>query len=203
MVILKSQTAVDIIKMYPTIPAKMLRPLLKNALPCCTNINAKLIDNFRRRVALHHAKNSSEPSVSMEECQALTAMKDLDKSDFIGLNDPIVRANLNAMYQKIMESDSNVWSALQFLTQCKETVEGFDFRVLKSKLGRLTALLYMTARMRYNLLRFGNIMFIDGQKRKLNKLNWPYIGPVIKNSDGRIGVTCEAIVTTENTDTYT
>ena len=102
-----------------------------------------------------------------------------------------------------MESDSNVWTALQFLTQCKETVEGFDFRILKSRNGRPTALLYMTARMRYNLIRFGDIIFIDGQKRKYNKLNWPYIGPVIKNSDGRIGVTCEAIVTTEDIDTYT
>ena len=46
-------------------------------------------------------------------------------------------------------------------------------------------------------------MFIDAQKRKYNKLNWPYIGPVIKNSDNRIGVTCEAIVTTEDIDTYT
>ena len=52
-------------------------------------------------------------------------------------------------------------------------------------------------------MRFGNIFFIDGQKRKYNQLNWPYIGPVIKNSDNRIGVTCEAIVTAEDNDTYT
>ena len=61
----------------------------------------------------------------------------------------------------------------------------------------------MTARMRYNLIRYGNIMFIDGQKRKYNKLNWPYIGPCIRNSDNRVGVTCEAIVTSEDIDTYT
>ena len=95
------------------------------------------------------------------------------------------------------------WSALKFLRECKDTIPGFDFWILKGKAGNPTELLYMTSRMRYNLLRYGNIMFIDGQKRKYNKLNWPYIGPVIKNSDNRIGVTCEAIVTTEDIDTYT
>ena len=57
--------------------------------------------------------------------------------------------------------------------------------------------------MRYNLIRCGNIIFIDGHKTNYNKLNWPYIGPCINNSDNRVGVTCEAIVTSEDNDTYT
>ena len=139
----------------------------------------------------------------MEQCQALSTTNNLSQSDYIGMNDPLIRTNLNVMYGKIMANDSNIWSALQFLTRCKETINGFDFRILRGRAGNPTALLYMTSRMRYNLLRFGNIMFIDGQKRKYNQLNWPYIGPVVKNSDNRIGVTCEAIVTTEDIDTYT
>ena len=196
-------TAVSMLKMYPSMPAKMLRPLLKNVLPCTTCIDSKLIDNFRRRVALHHAKNPSHDVVTMDESRQLVRNKDLDKSDFIGMNDDIVKTNLSELYTKIMKNDSRVWSALQFLLECKNTIDGFDFRVLRSKNGKPTAILYMTARMRYNLLRFGNIFFIDGQKRKFNQLNWPYIGPVIKNSDNRIGVTCEAIVTAEDNDTYT
>ena len=83
------------------------------------------------------------------------------------------------MYAKVMEQDSNTWSAIQFLKECKDTVEGFDYRVLYSAQGVPTALLYMTARMRYSLLRYGNIIFLDGQKRRYNKMNWPYIGPII------------------------
>jgi len=100
----------------------------------------------------------------MEQCQALTSSKELSKKDFIGMNDPLVRVNLNEMYGKIMQNDSNIWSALQFLTSCKETIPGFDYRVLKAKAGNPTALLYMTSRMRYNLIRYGNIMFLDGQR---------------------------------------
>ena len=118
------------------------------------------------------------------------------------MNDPVVQTNFRAMYGSIMQNDSNTWSAIQFLKKCKESISGFDYRILRSKTGLPTAIMYMTSRMRYNLLRYGNVMFIDGQKRKYNKLNWPYIGPVIKNSDNRIGVTCEAIVTSEDIDTY-
>ena len=118
--------------------------------------------------------------MSLEECKALSRHQDLTQSDYLGMNDPMVRTNLNTMYGKIMENDSKVWSALQFLTKCKETINGFDYRILRGKAGNPTAILYMTSRMRYNLIRYGNIMFIDGQKRKYNKLNWPYIGPVVK-----------------------
>ena len=89
------------------------------------------------------------------------------------------------------------------MKECKESITGFDYRIQYSANGRPTGLLYMTSRMRYNLLRYGNIIFLDGQKRRYNNLNWPYIGPVIKNSENRIGVTCESIVTTEDTETYT
>ena len=195
-------TAVTILNMNPNLPAQMLRPILKDSLPCSTNLDGKFIDNFRRRVAIHLAKNPNHIMVSMDECKSLSTDKDLSKYDFVGMNDPTVRANLNDMYRKVMENDSNTWSALQFLNQCKKTINGFDFRILRGKAGNPTALLYMTSRMRYNLIRYGNIIFLDAQKRKYNTLNWPYIGPVIKNSDNRIGVTCEAIVTSEDNDTY-
>jgi len=195
--------SVSVLKSNPTIPASMFRPMLKESLPCNFEISAKYIDNFRRRVAIHHAKYPDNPTVSMEQCKALSSSGNLSEKDFIGLNDPIVRVNMNKLYANILQTDNNVWSALNFLNKCKESIPGFDYRILKARAGNPTALLYMTSRMRYNLIRYGNIMFIDGQKRQLNKLNWPYIGPVIRNGDNRIGVTCKAIVTSEDNDTYT
>ena len=60
-------TAVSILKMNPNMPAQMLRPILKECLPCSTNIDVKFVDNFRRRVAIHHTKNSNHNMVSMDE----------------------------------------------------------------------------------------------------------------------------------------
>ena len=91
-------TAVTILKMNPNLPAQMLRPILKDSLPCSTNLDGKFIDNFRRRVAIHLAKNPNHIMVSMDECKSLSTGKDLSKYDYVGMNDPTVRANLNDMY---------------------------------------------------------------------------------------------------------
>ena len=132
---------------------------MKNSLPASTHISGKHVDNFRRRVALYHLKNKDAPMVTAEQGRSLTKKGNIDKSEYIGMNDPIVQSNLNDMYAKVMEQDSNTWSAIQFLKECKNTIDGFDYRVLYSAHGAPTALLYMTARMRYCLLRYGNITF--------------------------------------------
>ena len=63
------------------------------------------------------------------------------------------------MYGRIMENDSNLWPALQFLRKYKETISGFDYRILRGTAGNPTAVLYMTSRM---LIRYGNIMSTRG-----------------------------------------
>ena len=118
--------------------------------------------------------------VTAVEGRSLTKTSNLDKSEYISMDDPIVQSHLNEMYVKIMEQDSSIWSATQLLNKCKDTVEWFNYRVLYNVHGVPTALLHMTARMRYCLLRHGNIMILDGQKRRYDKMNWPYIGPIIK-----------------------
>ena len=45
-------TAVSVLKMNPSMPCQMLRPLLKDSLPCSTHLSGKFSDNCRRRVAL-------------------------------------------------------------------------------------------------------------------------------------------------------
>ena len=197
------KTDVDVLKINPSLSTAMLRPLLKSCVPLNTNLSSKYVTNFKRRVALYHVKSNVNGPITMEDAKCLTSTLDLAQSEYVGITDPLIHTNLSKMYAKIMQEDNNTWSAISFLKTCKATIPGFDYRVLYSKVGIPTALLYMTSRMRYNLLRYGNILFLDGQKRRFNKLNWPYIGPVIKNSDNRIGVTCESIVTTEDIDTYT
>ena len=62
--------------------------------------------------------------------------------------------------------------------------------------------MFMTPRNRYNLIRFGNIIFLDAQKRQMNEFCWPYIGPVIKNGENKVGTVCESIVTGETLSFY-
>ena len=105
-------TAVEVLKSNPSLSTRVLRPLLKHALPASTHISGQHVDNFRRRVALYHLKNKDTPMVTTEEGRSLTKEGNLDMSEYIGMNDPIVQSNLDDMYAKVMELDSNTWSAI-------------------------------------------------------------------------------------------
>ena len=56
----------------------------------------------------------------------------------------------------------------------------------------------MTSKMRENLIRYGDIIFLDAQKRQYNKLCWPYIGPVVRSNKNRIRCIAESVVIKED-----
>ena len=82
-------TAVEVLKTNPCLPTRVLRPLLKNALPATTHISGKHVDHFRRRVAIYHLKNRDAPMVTATEGRSLTKTSNIDKSEYIGMNDKI------------------------------------------------------------------------------------------------------------------
>ena len=102
-----------------------------------------------------------------------------------------------------MSESSDTWQVLSYLNKCKEQILGFDYRVQSSPDGRPIAIMWMTPTMRTNLLRYYHILFLDCQKRQTNKIAWPYIGPSVLNSENKVAVCCEAMVTAEDIDTYT
>ena len=107
-------------------------------------------------------------------------------ADCSPIQDPMLRANFSEMFTNIMKEDKSTWTALQFLKECKNNVEGFDYMLKYGDDGKPSAVMYMTPRMRYNLIRYGNIMLLDSQKRQYNRLGWPHIGPVIQTNENQI-----------------
>ena len=64
----------------------------------------------------------------------------------------------------------------------KRECVGFDLRVKLDEEDTPDAIVWMTLTMRQNLLQYGDILFLDAQKRQCNKMCWPCIGPVVKTS---------------------
>ena len=52
------------------------------------------------------------------------------------------------------------------------------------------------------LIRFGDILFLDAQKRDMNKPGWPYIGPVVKDSELQVRTVCECLCISESIEIY-
>ena len=53
-----------------------------------------------------------------------------------------------------------------------------------------------------DLICFGNCLFLDSQKRQYNTMGWPYIGPVVKDSEMQVRCVAESICVEESHRMY-
>jgi hypothetical protein len=49
---------------------------------------------------------------------------------------------------------------------------------------------------------YGSVLFLDAQKRQMNRSGWPYIAPCVKNSEFQLRVAAESLVLQEDIATY-
>ena len=138
---------------------------------------------FRTRIALYHAKNPVTLTLSDANARILTSNGNVTEDEMSVLNDDKLRLNYQSMYEQILHNDSNSWKAISYLEKLKLQMTGFDFKIHYNKDDLPDAIVYMTHGMRRNLIRFGDVLFLDSQKRQFNKLGWPYIGPAIMTNN--------------------
>ena len=166
-------------KIDPHLPARHLRSLLVGCLPPETDISCHYISNFRKRCQLYHASHPDALELSCEHASGLISESCVNNKELSVLNDNTVCTNFRTVYANIMQSGSHTWKALAYLNKLKKECNGFDFRMHLDEEDTPDGLVWMTVNMKRMLLQYGDILFLDAQKRQFNKMCWPYIGPVI------------------------
>lgn len=86
------------------------------------------------------------------------------------------------------------------LMKTKES--GFDYRIVTNDQGESLGVVWQTAFQRECFRRWGDVLFVDAMKRKLNHLHWPYFGPVVIDCNSQVHTVCEAICCAERIDAY-
>ena len=132
----------------------------------------------------------------------LLSKSPITDDEFKIIDCPKILTNFRSMYSRVMQNGSESWKALALLKEMRSQLTGFDFRIRLGDDKIPTALVWITYTMRKHLLQYGDVLFLDSQKRQYNKLCWPYIGPTIKTSENRIRVVAESVVLTEDLATY-
>ena len=89
------------------------------------------------------------------------------------------------------------------LTMIKEKSSYFNYRIWFDSNSKPIGVCWITSDMRKRMLRHGQILFLDAQKRQYNKHGWVYIGPCIKNHNNRTGTVIECLCIEESIDAYT
>ena len=194
--------AIHMLKINPQLPALELRPLLTNCVATNAPITASFLSNFRRRVALYILKNPNSQEITTKDGLLLVSQSKVTKLEEKVLQLPDVQVNYRKMYQGLMQSGEKTWKAIDMLKKLKNTHFSFEYRVHYNKNGLPDGIVWMTLHMRNMLLQYGDILFLDSQNRQFNKLGWPYIGPAIKTSNNKVGVTAESVVLVEDMNMY-
>jgi hypothetical protein len=106
--------------------------------------------------------------------------------------------NLALVLQKVMQEDSSCWDAHRFLREL-EVINPHVHRVKHDERnGRPEAIAWMLLEGREDLVRHGDVLFLDAMKRDHNRPRWPCIGPCIKDNENMVRVTAECICIAES-----
>ena len=195
---------VSLLRDRPLLPTDMLRPLLQKYLPFYSCTNAQFIGNFCWRVQLWIIKNGDKNLLS-EDINFISKRSNVGAADEeLVNNSAFCRQNLTKLLRNAMQhaKDAGTWDAHAFLENLRETEPGFDFCLHRDENNNPNGICWMLPQMRSDLLRYGNILFLDSQKKQYNLYGWPYIGPVVKDNNMKVRVVCESIVVEESHETY-
>ena len=172
-----------------------------NGVPGDTIIDHRFMQSFCTRAALYHAKNPNSLVLSKEIQQIILSVHNVTNSEMSVLNDKKLRLSYQTMYEQILHNDSHNGKVVSYLEKMKLDMASFDFKIYYNKDDLPDAIVFTTHGMRRNLIRFGDVLFLDSQQRYL-KNGWPYIGPIIMTNKNKVGLTCEAVVLSESNEKY-
>ena len=89
----------------------------------------------------------------------------VSRKELTVLDDPEVVRNFQQIYSNIMKSGTHIWKALLFLNKSKSQCDCFDYRMHFDNDGIPDSIVWISLCMRQLLLRFGDILSLDAQKR--------------------------------------
>jgi hypothetical protein len=165
-------------------------------------LSATDIHNFRVRAKAFNLCGRELKDVSAEETNDLLNCKSLDADEEIMVGTEALAMIVKDILRSSYRESGSHWRVEKLLSGCKETMSGFDYRVAYNPDGAPTGVVWMTKEMRVAWLRYGNLVFLDSQKRQMNKLHWPYIGPTVMDNELTIDVICESLVLQEEDQAY-
>ena len=200
------QVLLTLLREKPNLDSQTLRPLLLKHLPHYVSINSTLIRNLRLKAIAYWAIHDEADELTMDEAERVFDLNTpLASDDIISSDDPMTKINIKNILRKICTESKDMWMAISLLEKMKESTPGFDYRVKYTTDGdRLPeGIMYMSPRMRQDLIRYSDLMFLDAQCRQYNSSGFPYISPCMTDNENKICQGCEAIVVEESTSAYT
>lgn len=194
---------VNLLRIQPNLPSHMLRPMLEGHVPSYKGTDAMFLCNFRARVNKFILENPQDIEVTEADVAAFTSTAPLSAANEMVLGDNVLaQKNLSEMLRRVLQEGGDIWDAIAFLEQVKDSNPGTFYRVKYDQRQRPEAICWILPEMRQDLIRYGNVLFLDACKKDLNRPGWPYIGPAVKDSENKVRVVSECLCLAESHEMY-
>jgi hypothetical protein len=196
-------TALELLRHNPNTSSTYIRTFLTKALPTWHALDSVFISNFRKRAAHYWTQHDNNPNhhISVEEAEMLTSRSTADET--LDFDDPVVANNYKQLLSRVMQESSAPWKVRKFLEECQSNTPGFAYIISTDCDGKPSCITWTTPRMRRDIIRFGDVLFLDAQMRQYNTAGFPYASIVMINDENNICTGCETLYIEESTAGYT
>lgn len=178
---------------------RQLKNLLKGYIPHNYSVTPSDVCNIRTRALKYSIERRP---LDDKAAHKLIGFKPLAADESVLLvDDDVSRKQIAEFLRQVLQTSDEGWKALSFLSKCKASTAGFDFRIDKDEGGRPVGICWMTNSMRKAWVKLGTMIHLDAMKRKMS-LHWPYIGPVALDHEFRVVQLCESLCLGETFDAY-
>jgi hypothetical protein len=191
--------------------AKIIRDILRPILPEGVPITSLFICNLRNKVRMslqleadkENCLEAAEKSLINFVNFPSTAESELESLDNFPA-DYIDKASRDArlVLRQALKETSDAARIEWLLQELAKREPGFQFRVAYDNNNRPCGYVWMTPWQRAAFEQYGDVIFLDCMKRKLNSVDWPYIGPVVLDGENKIAVIIESICCSERLEAY-
>ena len=190
------------------VSAKVLRNLLQDAVPHNFVLTPQDIVNFRLWAMENGDRIQNEHGATFplnQQIMVRILAGDCVEYKDLTLSQPALFDAAAILRQVLADQLASEQGPhlLNYLELLKTKDSGFDYRVAWSTDDKVVGVVWQTSSMRANFSRYGECLFMDFLKRKLNDINWPYIGPCVLDGYKTVRVVAEGIFASEREDAYT
>ena len=147
---------------------RALRNYLRNSVHSFTDLSDQWLRNFRKKIN----KFIVDPTLEFkkQDLPYLTHGSMSAANENIILDSEQKQENFRKHLQQVLQDSGEGWNVLKLLSKVKDETSNFDYRLWfdASKNPKPIGVCWISSDMRKRLLRNGDILFIDAQKRQYN-----------------------------------
>lgn len=180
--------------------ANTLRMLLRDHIPDKVPITSTDVHNVRARV--FKLMQSGDINLDVNEATKIINFSGLESNEMVKLGTDVSAQKAREFLRQTLQQTDAAWKVPAYLDLLSKNDPYFDYRIARNESQAPIGVVWISKTMREDLLRFGEMCFLDAMKRQLNVLHWKYISPTVLDHEFRAKSVSESLFIEEDLDNY-